>query len=111
MSAPPMTFILPLRVDEYGTIRVGETRVTLDTVIAAYQAGQHPESIAAQFPAVTLAEVYATIAYYLHNRESVDAYLAERMAQAERWATYWEAKSNPPGLRDQLAGRLGNKDE
>jgi hypothetical protein len=30
-----------------------------------------------RYPALTLAEVYATITYYLHNKEAVDAYIAQ----------------------------------
>ena len=40
------TFELPLRLDTQGTIRVGRSRVTLDTVIAAYHQGASPETIA-----------------------------------------------------------------
>ncbi len=57
MNAPLTAFELPLRLDAQGTIRMGRSRVTLDTVIEAYQHGTSPEAIAEQFPAVTLAEV------------------------------------------------------
>lgn len=46
MTAPLTAFELPLRLDAQGTIRVGRSRVTLDIVIAAYQRGASPESIA-----------------------------------------------------------------
>jgi hypothetical protein len=36
MIALPETVVLPLKMDEYGMIRVSGTRVTLDTVIACY---------------------------------------------------------------------------
>jgi hypothetical protein len=42
MSVTTVAEPSPLRVDEGGTIRVGATRVTLDTLIAAFGAGATP---------------------------------------------------------------------
>ena len=39
---------LPLTVDEGGVVRVGKTRVTLDTLVAAFFDGATPEEIAQQ---------------------------------------------------------------
>src|SRR4051812_104497 len=73
---------VPLRTDESGTVRVGRTRVLLDLVVQAYEAGASPEEIVDSYSTLQLADVYAIIAYYLHHRGEVGAYLAER----ERWA-------------------------
>jgi uncharacterized protein (DUF433 family) len=64
-----------VRTDEHGVMRVGETRVMLDGVVAAYWQGDSPESIRQQYPALTSEDVYGAIAYYLANRDEVDAYL------------------------------------
>jgi len=61
-----MTFALQadsvLRVDDRGAIRVGGTRVLLDLIVAAFNAGQSPETIADEYPSLTLADVYAAVA-------------------------------------------------
>lgn len=57
--------------------RIAGTRVSLDSIVYAYLEGLRPESIADDFPALTLEEVYGAIAYYLAHREEVDAYLKQ----------------------------------
>ena len=66
---------LYVRVDENGVYRVGETRVMLDSVVAAFHQGHSAETIQQQYPALTLEEVYGSIAYYLAHSSEVDAYL------------------------------------
>lgn len=61
-----------------GTWRVTGTRVSLDSVVYAFRHGSTPEEICQDFPTLSLAQVYAVIAYYLHYRQAVDAYLAEQ---------------------------------
>lgn len=65
----------PLRFDAHGVCRVADTRVTLLTLIDAFQEGATPEEIYQEYPSVDLADVYAVIAYYLGHRDVVDAYL------------------------------------
>ena len=55
--------------------RVAGTRVSLDSIVYAYLEGLRPESIADDFPALTLEEVYGAIAYYLGHRDEVDLHL------------------------------------
>jgi uncharacterized protein (DUF433 family) len=57
---------------------VSGTRVSLDSVIYRFLEGLSPESIATDcFPVLTLEQVYGAIAFYLGNREEIDAYLRE----------------------------------
>lgn len=72
----------PLRIGAEGQVFVGETRVRLETVVTAFQRGDSPEQIADSFDVLTLAEVYAAIAYYLKHREEVDRYIAQQAAAA-----------------------------
>jgi len=74
----------PLRVDDGGTIRVGATRVTLDTLVAAFSAGSTPEQIAQDYPPLDLADIYAAIAYYLRHEKELNEYLAKPQGAAER---------------------------
>jgi uncharacterized protein (DUF433 family) len=52
------------------------TRISLDSVVYAFQKGLSPESIVHSFPLLTLEQVYGAIAFYLANRAEIDAYLA-----------------------------------
>ena len=96
---------IPLTSDSHGVVRISNTRVTLDTVIAAFQEGATPETIAQQYPALTLADVYAVIGYYLHHQPEVDAYLQERRQKSARVRQENEARFDPGGVRDRLLAR------
>jgi uncharacterized protein (DUF433 family) len=95
ISADPV----PLHLDEYGTIRVAGTRLTLESLLSVYQQGKTPEEITASFDGVTLGDVYAVLGYYLHHQAEVDAYLAEQEATSEDiWRdiqAHGPAKANP----------------
>ncbi|MCU0535422.1 MAG: DUF433 domain-containing protein [Hydrococcus sp. Prado102] len=60
-----------------GCYRILGKRVSLDSIVYAFLAGQSPESIVQSFPVLTLEEVYGAIAFYLANRPSIDDYLSE----------------------------------
>lgn len=57
------------------------TRVSLDSVVYAFLNGESPESIAQNFPLLSLEQVYGAITFYLANRATVDAYLQEAEAE------------------------------
>jgi uncharacterized protein (DUF433 family) len=96
---------VPLRVDEDGTVRMADSRVTLDTVIGAYRRGDTPEEIADGFPSVPAADIYATIAWYLQHREQVDAYLAQREQEAAAIRAVIEADPQYQALRERWRAR------
>jgi uncharacterized protein (DUF433 family) len=91
LSAKP-DLSVPIRTDEHGTIRVGNTRVTLDVVLARHQQGRTPEQIHESFPTLKLADIYAVISYYLNNRAEVDAYLGQQDKEAAQLRQEIEAK-------------------
>ena len=95
----------PLRVDEHKVIRVGRTRVTLDTVVAAFQHGDTPEEIARNYDALSLGEVYQTIGYYLAHQGEVDAYLERCRDTRELVQSQIEAHNKPNGIRQRLMAR------
>src|SRR2546421_4310620 len=84
----------PLRVDEHGVIRVGESQVLLDIVIREFNNGAEPEAIAHGFPTLNLADVYGVIAYYLRHRPEIDEYLHARRQEAEQLRQQIEAKQS-----------------
>ncbi len=63
-------------------IRVGASRVTLDSLLAAYHNGSTPEEIAVQYSVLRLEDIYTTLAYYLSHRHEIDRYLEQRRQQA-----------------------------
>lgn len=96
----------PLRQDASGALRVGRSRVLLELVIRAFQDGATPEAIAQRYPATTLADIYAVIAYYLRHTEEIEAYLTEREQQAQEVRQRIEHhQGNLADLRDRLLAR------
>jgi uncharacterized protein (DUF433 family) len=59
------------------------TRVSLDSIVYAFNQGLSPESIVQLFPLLTLEQVYGGITFYLTNRTEIDTYLAEEAAAFE----------------------------
>jgi uncharacterized protein (DUF433 family) len=96
---------VPLRVDAHGNIRVGQTRVTLDTVVATFAAGATAEEIALRYPSLDLGDIYAVIAYYLHHRADVDSYIDQRRRQAKQVRHEQEVRYDPTGVRERLLAR------
>lgn len=90
-------------------IRVKGTRVGIETVLDDYLNGSSPEEIAARYRTLTLEQIYATITYYLHNQEKIDAYLARWRAYAE--AAWQEQQRNPPEFVRELRERIQHKRE
>lgn len=105
MTTIPEAQILPLKFDDSGVIRVAGTRVTLDTVVEVFNDGASAEEISHRYPVVALADVYAVIGYYLHNKAEVDAYLAERAVTRARIREEHERRYSPYGLRERLLAR------
>ena len=96
---------LPLQIDEDGVARVGGTRVTLDTIVAAFADGATAEEIVQQYPSVALADVYAVLGYYLRHRPEVEAYLQRRAQQALAVRQQNEQRTDPLGVRERLLAR------
>lgn len=73
----------PLHADVTGAVRVGHTRVLLETVIRAFQDGASPEAIVQRYSTLSLSDVYNTIGYYLRHQDAVEIYLEQREQLAE----------------------------
>jgi uncharacterized protein (DUF433 family) len=95
----------PLRFDEAGGIRIGQSRVTLDSLLAAYHSGATPEEIAIQYPVLDLAEIYGAIAYYLTHRQQIDRYLEQRHQLAQQRRQQLMQAQNLADLRQRLLAR------
>ncbi|MCS6919065.1 MAG: DUF433 domain-containing protein [Fimbriimonadales bacterium] len=96
---------LPLRLDESGALRVGDTRVTLETILAEFQQGSSPEMIVLNYPTLQLEQVYALLTYYLYNRTVFETYLQEAERAADQWFNDYETQSGVKELRHQILSR------
>lgn len=93
--------------DSDGVVRVGSTRVTLDTVVAAFREGMTAEGIAEQYPSVRLSDVYSVIGYALSHPDELATYLNGRESLAAEVRTENESRFDPAGVRDRLLARRG----
>ncbi len=66
-----------------GSYRVGETRVSLDSLVDLFREGLSAESMVESYPALTLEQVHGALAFYLANQREIDTYLAEGQRSAE----------------------------
>src|SRR6266852_9913290 len=66
-----------------GVYRVGDTRVSLDSLVYLYREGMSVESMVESYPALTLEQVHGALAYYLANQKEIDDYLDEGGRTAE----------------------------
>jgi uncharacterized protein (DUF433 family) len=99
----------PLRMEEGGVIRVGQTRVTLDSVLYSYNEGCTPEEIVMKFPTLRLGEVYSVIVYYQWNRSMVDDYLEQRRQEAEELRREIEARHPIAEVRERILARRNER--
>jgi uncharacterized protein (DUF433 family) len=95
----------PLRLDTHGVVRVGKTRVRLESVLHAYKSGCSAEDIRRKFPSLELADIYAVITYYLWYREEVEQYLEERQRIEEQALRKIQERFPTTGVRERLLAR------
>ncbi len=104
-AAPP-----PLRGDEGGIVRVGNSRISLDLIVEQYENGMTPEDMVRAYDTLVLADVHAVIAYYLRHRDEVRAYLKRRAAEAETLRAKIEAE-HPRISREELLAHRRAKEK
>jgi uncharacterized protein (DUF433 family) len=100
----------PLRVDEGGAVRVGNSRISLDLVVEQYESGMTPEDLVRAYDTLVLADVYAVIAFYLRHRDEVRAYLKRRKEEAESLRAKLEAE-RPRVTREELLARRNAREK
>lgn len=100
----------PLRLDEGGAVRIGNSRISLDLVVEQYENGMAPEDMVRAYDTLVLADVHAVIAYYLRHRDEVRAYLKRRADEAEALRTKIEAE-RPRVARQELLVRRSAREK
>jgi uncharacterized protein (DUF433 family) len=80
------------------------TRISLDSVVYAFQRGAAPESIQRAFPLLTLEEIYGAITFYLAHKQEIDTYLeqAETAFAFQAQAINAAAQTANPDLLQRL---------
>jgi len=84
MASLDTTQIAPLTLWEEGSIRIGSSRVTLDSVVHEVAGGATAEQIQDDFPPLSLRETYGAISYYPEHEAQVEEYLRQRDQEAAR---------------------------
>jgi uncharacterized protein (DUF433 family) len=105
MNLPMVETTSPVSTDADHVVRVGGTRVTLDTLVEAFEEGFTPEEIQQQYPSLGLGDVYGAIAYYLNHRTEVAAYLEERRHRAAAVRSEIDARADRAEFRRRLLAR------
>jgi len=100
---------VPLRVDETGTIRVGNTRITLDVLLGYLLSGVKPEQVVSEewYPTLSLADVHGVLAYYYRHRTELDEYLRCRREEADRRQN--EIEATQPNFAEVKARLLAGR--
>lgn len=71
----------------------------MDIVVLHHQRGFSPAQVVEQYPTITLADVYAALAYYHDQPEEIEA----DFENDRKWAEY--GKTQPSKLRDARKAR------
>jgi uncharacterized protein (DUF433 family) len=105
MTLSTTTELMPLQMDTDGVMRVGGTRVTLDTLVTIFEQGATAEEIMQRFPTLDLADVYFVVGYYLRHHAEIEKYLDERQHRSDEVRAQNTARFNQHGLRERLLAR------
>jgi uncharacterized protein (DUF433 family) len=97
----------PLESTGDGMVRVRGSRVTLDTVVGAFEQGKSSEEIALHYLSLQLADIYGVISYYLRHQGAVSAYLEQRDRAAAAVRREVERRTPQAGIRARLLARAG----
>jgi len=87
-------------------IRIKGTRVGIENILYEYiHRKLNPEEILPIFRTVTLEQIYATILYYLHNRETVGKYITDWLEWSHQQRKLQEMNPHPGiiRLRERIA--------
>ena len=81
-------------------IRLKGTRVGIETILYDFiHRDRTPQQIAQTYPSLTLEQVYATILYYLHNKETVSKYLADWLEWNHQQVKAQQLNPSPAAIR------------
>ncbi len=88
---------------------MGGSRVGLELVIEQFEEGRSAEEIVKAYDTLELADVFATLAYYLRHKDAVSEYLKQLHAESETLRQTMEAEF-PPITREELISRRQSRE-
>ena len=87
---------VPLVQWEDGSIRVRNSRVTLETIVIRSRMGDTVERIHSGYPTVLVSQIKQILAWYFDNKAEVDEYIQQGEEEAER---IWQRIESQPGYK------------
>ena len=66
-----------------GGYYLAAVRVSLDSIVYAFNRGESPETIQENFPVLKLSQIYGAIAYYLDHKAEIDKYIEDSEREFE----------------------------
>ena len=96
---------LPVVPDADGVLRVGGTRVRLETIVNAFQLGCTAEEILFKYPSLELGDIYGIITAYLRHPAEIGPYLESRRLKIEKSDREIESRSPAAEARERLLAR------
>jgi uncharacterized protein (DUF433 family) len=100
-----LTLTTPFEVWKDGTIRIANSRITLDVIVRQFKTGATAEQIQEDFPSLNLREIYAALAFYLEQTEFVEDYLKNQKAEAQETIAFIEQNLPTENLRASIRAR------
>lgn len=99
---------IPLEKNPQGVIRVAGTRVSLDSIMHAYNTGATAEEIVLRFPSCSLDKIYTILSWALNHPQIVSEYLAEQSLQKQQLEAEIKRSYPSTGVRERLLARSRN---
>jgi uncharacterized protein (DUF433 family) len=77
---------------------ISGTRIRVWDIAVRAQAGMSPDEVLADFPHLTLSDVYAALAYFYDNRQAIE----QQAADDERFVEQLRQRTGPGPLEEKL---------
>ena len=84
-----------------GRPRIAGHRIRVQDIVIWTEQGQSPDEIVSDFPQLSLADVYAALAYYHDHREEID----QEIREDQEFAARMKEQAGPGLLEDVSAGK------
>lgn len=84
---------------------VAGTRIRVWDIVALTELGRSPDEVLVAYPRVTIADVYAALAYYHDHRDEIDREIAEDLRFAAEFR-----REQGPGTLDRMRELAGEGD-
>ena len=91
-----------IAIDDRGVARLVGRRIKVKHIVVDMRSGMTPDEIQAAYPHLTLAEIYAALAYYYDHQSQIDAQIVADDELVEELR-----KQQDPALLERLRQKMG----